>query len=348
MEIIRGRLSAADLSPSSLRYNPDTDTVQYTPDGGTTWVDDPSDDPRVGLKFLKPLKTGSDIRCRSAASMVMWLRNFIEYEAGLMTLGAGVTALGNGFLTFLSPIAPYFILARVVFEGAEALFTIGATALTAAFDEGTWDALLCIFFCNIASDGSVTDGKFETIQGLISSDLNTTAALVLNLILQTQGRVGFQNAGVLYEVEGADCSDCECNWCYEMDFALSDFGWSVVSAANYNAGVGWQSQVSGGSALLGITRTFAATNIIDITLTFNRAVDAGGGSSAMDLKLGGSILSTRPLATGAGDHVAGESVGTTLDQVSLFIDNNGSTAINTVSKIKFRGTGDNPFGADNC
>jgi len=241
MEIIRGRLSAADFSNPSLRYNPDTDAVEYSPDGGATWNPDPADDPRVGLKFLKALKTGTEIKCRSAASTVKWLRDFIEYEASIMTLGAGVTAIGNAFLTLLSPIAPYAVLIAILFDGAETLFTIGATALTAAFDEDTWATLLCIVYCNVAADGSVSDARFEDIQTAITSDLNTTAALVLNLILQTQGRVGFQNSGTLYEVDDADCGDCtDCDRCYTWYFDDGDGGWYPRTAGEGNyTGAAW-------------------------------------------------------------------------------------------------------------
>jgi len=239
--IIRSRLSENDFSPADLRYNEGTDTVEFSPDGGETWIPDPGDDPRVGSKFAKPTKTGSDIACRSAASMVMWVRGFIEYETGVLELGGGAAAVGNAMLTLLSPIAPYAVLFKLVFGVAEALFSIGSTALETAFTDETYDLMLCAFDCNVQPDGTVSDENFAAMQEDMEATLNTTAWIVMALILGAQGRMGVQNAGTLYEVESPDCSECDCGWTYRWDFTASDGGWFPRDAneATYIPGTGW-------------------------------------------------------------------------------------------------------------
>jgi hypothetical protein len=146
MTLVRRRLSEADFSPISLRYNPDTDGIEYTPDGGVTWLPDPSDDPRHSAKFAKPLQTGGDVRCNSSASMVKWIRDFITYEAGLLSTGAQVVALSNTALSFFDILAPWAILVQGLIDVAGALFGIGTpenfSGAVATYSAGAWHSAL--------------------------------------------------------------------------------------------------------------------------------------------------------------------------------------------------------------
>jgi len=94
MELVRKRLSASEIIPSNQRYNTGTDTVQFSPNNGTTWVDMPSLDPRVSSAFrLPPL--GSDVRCDAAANMVKWMKDFIDMATEILGTGATALAVAN-------------------------------------------------------------------------------------------------------------------------------------------------------------------------------------------------------------------------------------------------------------
>lgn len=357
--IVRSRLSENDFSPVSLRYNPDTDTVQYTPDGGTTWVDDPADDPRVGAKFIKPLKTGIDIRCRSSASMVKWLRNFIEYETGVLTAGAEITAVANAGLALFDILAPWAILINLIIDVAGTIFGIGAGALSAAFDEDTYDLLLCIFYCNIENDGAVTDDEFAQIQTDIADQLNTTAALVMALILDAQGRVGLQNAGTLYEVEDADCGACECAWCYTFDFELTDGGFTSPPIGGFTyghwvSGNGWVSDAPSAGEALYLTLTGIdiphLTSFVSHT-DFNFTCGAGVGSgNYADIRLSGVIQHAvnDTFSSPGGDHPISFTGDYHVDEILFNPSGTLSPCVITLKSLTLRGTGDNPFGDDNC
>jgi hypothetical protein len=351
--IVRSRLSERDFSPGSLRYNSDCDCVQYTPDGGETWIDDPGDDPRVGTKFIKPLKTGSDIRCRSAASMVKWLRDFIEYEAGLLTAGAEITALANAGLALFDILAPWAILANLVIDVAGTLFGIGAAALNTAFDEETWGLLLCIFYCNMAADGSISDSQYAEIQTQITAQLNTTAALVLNLIISTQGRVGLQNAGVLYEVEDPDCSACECEWCYEWDFTISDGGWAArtgfgITVGHYAAGVGWQPDVHEDGCsqhaytYLYKTLGFTADNIASVEYTFASAIGDFDILFFDQNDSGHGIVQRTSLANGVATVHGADMTPVSCQIIEITVNKCGAPSGWTQTKCRVKGFGDMP------
>lgn len=351
MTVMRSRLSENDFSPVSLRYNEGTDTVQYSPDGGETWVDSPADDPRIGTKFIKPVKTGMDVRCRSALSMRKWLRDFMDYEISLITAGAEITAIANFALSFLDIIAPYAVIMQAIIGLAGSLFGAGAALLTASFTDMEWDALLCIFYCDISSDGTVTESQFTQVQTDITSDLNTTAALILNLILQTQGIVGFQNAGTLYEVEDEDCSACECEWCYEWDFTTNDGGWTpqVISGLNfavYSSGNGWGARIQDDGCsnhaywYLELALGGAFTSLLSIEVDFASAIGSFDGRSMYQF-LSGSVVDTSFFDdSSAITHTATLS-STSTDALRININNCGQTQL-YIQKARIRGLGDMP------
>lgn len=361
MTVMRSRLSEADFSPTSLRYNSDCDCVQYSPDGGETWVDDPGDDPRTAAKFIKPLKTGSDVACRSAASMVKWMRDFIEYERDLLVAGAEITAVANAALSLFDILAPWAVLIQLLVDLAGTLFGIGGGALAAAFGDDEWDALLCIFYCGISADASITETQFADIQDAITDQLNTTAALVLNLIISTQGIVGLQNAGTLYEVGGADCSGCECGWCFQWTGSeLSDF--TVVQGSFVGTGIDATNYYDSGSdqtyryldASISVPAgahvffvsmtyeihqgTFLAANTDTIyknTRATNIAVRTSGGDGFVTLTYEGAEITD--MLTAGFVVVCGQNAGAI---------GSGSAHLYNVT---MKGTDDiNPFGADNC
>lgn len=343
MQIIRGRLSAADFSPSNLRYNPDTDTVQYTPDGGTTWVDDPADDPRHGAKFAKPLKTSGDVRCDSSASMVKWIRDFITYEAGILTTGAQVVGLANTAFTFFTVLAPWAILVKGIIALAGDLFGVGAIALNSSFTDETYDAMLCCFYCNIHADGTVTAGDLEAIQAQVNTDLGTIAAFVTNAILSAQGEMGLQNAGTLYDVAG-DCSGCLCGWCYEFDDAHRLGDWIAETFAGGVATYDgcWQGY-PGSTNAIWISWTFdTPVQITTGTLvdwspdTLNGSIFANGD--------GGAFTGTNVWANGGGVNPWPD----TTSRIDIFLVQAFDPAARELCSARFEGIDENPFGDDNC
>jgi len=230
MEIIRGRLSAKDYSNPALRLNPDTDVVEFTPDDGVTWTPAPSADPRHSDLYRKPVLETADPRCDAAANMVKWMKDFIDSMTSLLEAGAIAFTLINTAIELMSPVFPPDLFVLPITEACEILFSIGGGALLAAFDTEQYDLLQCAFFCNIEDDGSCTVEDFVNIQSQVTDTMNTTAAIVVNLLLSLQGEVGVSNAGVIGGQTG-DCDDCSCAWYYRLDLTVSEWGFSAI---NYN------------------------------------------------------------------------------------------------------------------
>jgi hypothetical protein len=373
MTVIRRRLSEADFSNPSYRYNSDCDCVQYSPDGGTTWNDAPGNDPRHSPAFLKPPVGGSSKRCDAAANMVKWLKDFIDYETAILIAGATVTGVLNAILLPIDLLFPGGELLGLLLDLADLIFGVGGTALATAFTSDQYDLLLCIFYCNIDSQGRASADALATIESDITAQLNTTAALVTNAILFAQGEIGLSNAGAIGSETG-DCDACDCGWCYNFDFASSDGGWTAFPDGSWPGGVrgaysgGAWNAVTGGSVSTSTEIMFkiafpATGQVTKIEVTYSRTMgeDSPGASDALisdspNSWYDGTVIETATSTGGSRTWVVSTDTTITTElTVWMFAALCGScgrppspTGSLAITSVKLRGTGDNPFGSDNC
>jgi hypothetical protein len=346
MELVRKRLSTAELIPPNIRYNPDTDQVQFSPDGGTTWVDTPSADPRHSDAFRYPPLETMDTRCDAAANMRAWLKQFLDQASDILCGGATALSVANAAIPLYELISGGSLtLLAVLTEVAGGLFSLGCTAITAAFDDDVYALIQCIFDCQIGVDGQVSASQFSTIQAHISAQLTTTAALITNAILSLQGEVGLSNAGAIGHETG-DCSDCECAWCYNFqdgqrldDWVAETFG---TATPTYSSGA-WHSALTGGTAALWVSWSLAsAVNLtdaalIDVSDGLNWSIFVNGNGTAFS--------GTNIWANGA---IVGSPFPISVDRIDVFMVQAFNSTARSLSELQFSGTGDAPFGDDNC
>lgn len=290
IQLFRQRLSEADFSPPYLRYHAETDAVQYTPDGGTTWTNAPEFDPRHSSTLLRPPLTTSDVRCDSAANMVKWLHDFIDALIAAGSTASEILLVVNVLLEFLELLTGFAsVIINLIVEAAGTLATIGSAALDAAFTSDQYDLLLCIFYCNMDTAGNVSIDQLTAIQTAVTNQLNATAAGVVNLILGLQGETGLTNAGRIGSETG-DCSGCECPpTCHE---------WTNAGTTSVDA--------------LYTYRTFQSTltpsvNFTQIKIDWTLHPNSGATLHDADLRiwLSGSGLPvyTQPIGTNTGEFV---------------------------------------------
>jgi len=333
--------------PDGIRYNLDTDAVQIqTPDG--EWHDNPDADPRHSNSNKFPPLDSDNPRCDAAANMVAWVKMFIDT---LVTVKDETGIIVAFFLDVLEVLWGAGIFLALITLFVETLLFLGLDAVLDAFTSGVYDQLLCIFYCNIESDGSVTADDLAVINTTISTEIGGNVATVLSSIFFIMGEVGLSNAGST-GTETGDCSGCDCEWCYEFDFTVSDGGWNSFSSpgANYTPGVGWTDATVGGTRGTYIeSDTFAPTVFTHMELTYTALVNAT--SDVRYGRLSGTIVMIDVCSASLGtDIVVGWDGSETFDQVGLQVGNSTSFAVGSsvISKAKFRGTGTNPFGSDNC
>lgn len=293
MAIVRKRLSEAEIYPPNQRYDATTDTIQITPDNGVTWHSIPDLDPRHSNILRFPARTETDKRCNAAANEVKWLRDFIDPIITALESLAEIFQVANVALPFYTLIfggVPAII--EVLLELASVLTTIGGSAMDAAFDEGVYDALLCIFYCRSSEDGQVSAGQFASILSDInaSPDINTTAALALGAILGAQGEVGLSNAGAIGS-ETADCSGCDCtSWPRQFDLCGTDDSWTVVYGDLQANGVHSVDSMGGWPSVVRVDRAITIPSGSEITEIDFWGLDGTGANNRFIVVWNGSVI----------------------------------------------------------
>jgi len=217
VDVIRGRLSEEDVIPPNIRYNPETDTVQFTPDGGTTWNDDTAGDVRTPVPqyppFLPPETT--DDKCTYADSVVQLFKqgviDVLEEAATVQEIIAIITGILAGVLGFAGGVLTF--VGAVIAVVANAIFSIGVSAVQAAYTETFWDDLRCLIYNNINADGSFSQTQLDLIYSEMAGD--PVAIFITQNWVAALGTAGMTNAArALYGAPDAVC-DCVTPTCAE-------------------------------------------------------------------------------------------------------------------------------------
>jgi len=220
------------------RYNPDTDTLQVSFDGGTTWVDAPQLDPRY--QTLLPPLTTADPRCDSAANIVHEIRAIVDQQIEALQNDAGEAVLATLLTTAMALFGYFALLAALAIAVVGFFLALGAAELEILFTDELYDTLTCIFYCRMDSSGQLDEISLAKVIDDINEQLVLGAALLLTNFFNYTGFGGLNNMAASGSQTG-DCSDCECQWCYRFDFTASDGGWFVRSTGegDYISGEGW-------------------------------------------------------------------------------------------------------------
>ena len=341
MPIIRRKLEASSVYPDDIRYDPDTDTVQRNVNG--VWQDAPESDPR-DQTTLPPRLDTPDPRCDAAQSVVDAIKGQIDGTIEAIDNAATAFTIAGIILSFLS-FGLFAIFITIALGIADAMIGAGSAALIAALTEPVYDELKCILYCNMNAQGRLIAGKLPNVQAQVTSDIGGLAATIINSMLSLAGEGGINNLASLGESEG-DCDACSCaEWCFLVDFTLSDGGFAAAPGFTcvYTAGQGW-GQGAGQPGIVFIEKTIPSTAITQVALNATVVAAAGGVGIRAPLP----NMNSNP-----GSIAWTFNIGTTVTKLTCAFDSNFGGGANPswagkLTAAKFKGTGTNPLGVDNC
>jgi hypothetical protein len=332
------------------------------------WVDAPQLDPRHDAGYLNAVRGGTDKECLAAANAVDQIGRFIDN--GLLvfnSLGLANAAIGISFL-FMPSVT---VLAAAALAISALMLVIGETVIRSAFDDDAYAALVCILSCEADENGMWDAAALERVQAKIvaSPDIDSAASDIVNNILDyLWGEVGLSNAGTMTHVTVYDCSECDCGWCYKFDFALGEQGWGIVSDATWGAKGTYNGAAFVSRSNMGTSGAWATH------LHINRGVGTDTTITSVEIECSGAWgrdddniarvqvrMTDTPIYT-INDPTAIENIawdGLLTGQAYMNIDcllgydgfpppmsDPGGNM--TITSVTLRGTGGNPFGADNC
>jgi hypothetical protein len=240
-------MSCCCNEPPPLTRITEDGVFQSSSDGGTTWVDDPARDPRNQATSLPPQDVApGDARCAAANSAVA----FFEAAQAKMSSELGTDVQISAIITIITGI---LLLLGIVTGGASlilltaiGLAVLGLTAeqFNADFDETKWQALTCVFACNMDTKGRVYPAHLVEIMHGAGDVFGTGTAggkWLLGL-LQAMGEAGINNAAAIPSANTRSCDDCGCSTVWEWDLRDpidNTVIEKVGTLGHWEQGVGW-------------------------------------------------------------------------------------------------------------
>jgi len=350
--LIRQKLSASQFSNPALRYDETCNCVQFSPDGGATWIDQPANDPRTSDAYRLPALSGGDAQCRAAEGMRALVEQFVNERIGTDT----AIELAGGILGIIAFIPGFNVLWALILAFASLAVTIARELLEAAFTEEIYEDIRCTFYCHIGGDGQMSQAQFDAAYAEFDDDSrypNAITQLWVHAVMDLVGCVGLSDAGVSLEA-AADCDECGCQWCYEFDFSLGELGWAAIGVTTYSSGAfhgAYNDANSQSWAYISID--FATTHIFSIEMTYCKTAGAGANNSVgTNVELSSSNVYSDFPSGGATIGCPAEQGfnGYSGDATKIFLNVNSGTVDGAVEirKALVRGYGDCPFGEPNC
>jgi len=360
MKVIRKRLDAIQIRTPYTRWSDVCECVEITFDNGETWIPSPENDPREGIGFRAPPRTGASVKCLAAINMVAVIKE--QVDAALVAATAvGIATAIIGIITALVPGINLLVNLFVAIAGA--LVTIGSAAIDAAFTPETYDGLECIFFNNIGEDGQVSSAQIVEIQNDVNAEYGGVVFEVFALLVLGMGSNGFSNAGSLGEITTGNCDDCDDVWCYSwMQTLPYDPAWTIT-AGSYNAidnrmdGVN-SDPVSGNTMSLAAQISFAATEITFMGVYLEYKSQGTYGGNSLQSGIGTTpysnvqaIVSPTPTFNESASEFSFTISPTTTTGLWFGFGIPSAGSLDTYARaiyITVRGNGTCPFGDENC
>lgn len=358
MPIIRRQLKPSDVYPTDIRYDQDTDQVQRLVNGD--WVDAPQSDPRHQTTL--PPRVTSNTACDAAESVKDAFKGQID---GILTAidGGGTAFTVAGIILALFSFGVFGIFISIALGIANAMLDAGTSALSAALTTPVYEQFACILFCHMDTSGQLTAEKLESVKSDVTDQVGGLGAIILNSMLALAGEGGVNNLGALGTSTG-DCDGCECAWCYTFDFESGDGGFNLVDMelGEYVPTEGWKSTFgvgsdSNGYRIIQLARTFSAhIQSMDLVVHLTASGSPGYPSNWVYVTTNiGAIMTSGGTPGSSGDYPFNwtgnqDVTGLTYIQISAGFGSGGFDPGGEVilKTITLRGTGENPFGADNC
>jgi hypothetical protein len=336
MPIVRKRLVASEVYPDDIRYNPSGDQVEVLIDG--VWTPAPESDPRKQTTL--PPRITADPACDGARSIADALQNQISSIATAIDNAqtvAQIAALILGLFSF----GVFAIFINIALAIAGYMLDAGTAAIEAALPPSAYDTLTCILSCHMNAQGRINPGELSQIQSEVGDQIGGLGSGILNDMMNLAGEGGLNNLAAAGTSTG-DCDACGCvnEWCFEFLFTASNGGWTATFGT-WTAGQGWVATTAGTGKSIILNKTFTSTVVKHIEInvlcanTCNISIVDGPTT----------LMSLSNQTTGMYENDGTWTVG----HLTLNPSSGAAQGANvTMTRLLLSGTGDNPFGLDNC
>jgi len=207
----------SNCCPEPLQRVTEDGVLQVSYDGGETWSDATTEDPRTNAPQLPPIAgdDGDEKRCQAANNVLGQFKDGIATFEGYFdttaTVVEFVTAVATAICTFIfAPLAVPLVVSAIIALMA-AVWNAGKTAYTGAFDDTVYGKLLCILYCHVSPDGTFTSEALDAIRSRISADFDPIARDAFLALLNGVQVAGLNNMARIPTGSSASCDSCDCD-----------------------------------------------------------------------------------------------------------------------------------------
>lgn len=323
------------------------------------WIDTPDQgDERDNGTYDPPYPPGSvppgqSAECLSAENILsVYSSIFTQIRADLL-VGKFATSIAAGVTGILSAFMPVAIIGTIALSLSAGAIALGESGVNDMISTESLELIRCNLYCHAESDGSFTASGYNAFYEQLSIDFSGAKLILLQYYFDMLGSVGLSRQGKANGIESADCSDCGCVVCCELDFTVSSVHSAKITDAPYNdttwvSGIGWRSGVSGGNTYLGVKIPFTTnTKVARVVIEYAMNQSDPFSNEYFYVFTGGTLHSNYLLPGGDGIHEY--TIDLNIDNVSelqLVIDTASSTTPNDFSKIVIYSYDIQPF--DDC
>jgi len=183
--------------------------LESSSDGGTTWTEDPTQDPRNSSPTYPPVpgEPSEDKLCIAATSITLLLREQVgdqlTDDMSRYTLGQ---LIHDWVTTYLQTSNPFEALIQIITNQVLALVI---SAVRAALTDGVYETLTCIFRDNMEDDLSFTDVGWGQVRSDILSQITGVAGIFFEHLVYLLGKIGITNLARSQAATEGDCSSCD-------------------------------------------------------------------------------------------------------------------------------------------
>lgn len=296
------------------------------------------------------------LRCAIAISMTKYIRGRYDYS---------YTNSGNWIDDYLANITTGAAIFALIFPAIAVDAAIAAAILAVvgviadvveggevnAFNDALEEQIRCFAYCELTSN-QITQ-EFKTAwANRIRSELGGAGQIgIIADFIESMPPDALQwVAYATAEVDAAACASCDCDydWCYTIDFTLSDGGFLPYSfGASYVLGTGWRTVSGNGGFVAYIQRSLpAGATIKSMVMEFvwdsppirsNGFLRYGAAEHGFNFQGSPQTLTQDEIDPVTTQAAIGNGQGT-----------NGQGPRGTITRITYTGIRTNPFGTDNC
>ena len=226
------------------RFNPVTGEYEESTNGGDTWTPEPNADPRNSGSVFPPTSpgVGDTKKCEAANSIVSFFQNAQGVEKAQLDANASVAEMITALIGIMAAAGLIFAVVPGVILGFLAfLVNTFAHLIPEDFDSQftvtTWNDLLCILYCEMDEDGTLTDAGWLAVKVACEAEIGGYAGIWLKDHINAIGVLGTNNAGRANWGGALDCDGCGCGSCASKYIAGVIGG--IPRATNITYGGDW-------------------------------------------------------------------------------------------------------------